>query len=118
MKPGELITTDEAKDILSQGGYRRDDWPKINAFTRKVPATATEAVTLLARNDGRVNFQIHNAAASATLYVKLGERCSSDDWSFQIPADTLYEPITPCYTGVITAILASGTGDVRATELA
>lgn len=117
MKPGELLTTPEAKDILSQGGYRRDDWPKINAFTRKVPATTGEAVTLLARNDGRVNFQIHNGAA-ATLYVKLGERCSTDDWSFKVPADTLYEPFSPCYTGIITAILASGTGDVRVTEMA
>lgn len=94
--------------------------------TRNLPArTATSARTtvsvdttvdtLLASNTARRGATVYNDD-SKVLYVALGSAATTSDFTIKIAADGYYE-IPFNYTGIITAIRASGSGNVRVTEL-
>lgn len=86
------------------------------ATLANVGGSAT-SVTLIASNTDRRGFVIHNDS-TAILYVKFGSAASSTSYTYKLQADALLESPAWCYTGIITGIWASATGDARTTELA
>lgn len=74
------------------------------------------AVTLLAANPQRRQFVIHNDGGTV-LFIRLGSGITSALYSCRLTANERYEQTDNCYTGVITAIRASGTGSVLVTEV-
>lgn len=80
-------------------------------------ATSTAAVTLLAVTVARKMVHIYNDSA-AVLYVKFGAAASATDFTVALAATTGYYE-TPSgfpYSGLVTGILASGTGNAQVTS--
>lgn len=77
-------------------------------------ATSTSATTLLAAGPSRSMVMIVNESA-AILYVKFGSAASATDYSVQVGAGGYYELPLPLYGGVVTGILASGSGNAQVT---
>lgn len=96
--------------------------------TRSVPclvATATLAnvagsassVTLIASNTARRGAVIYNDS-TAVLYLKFGSAASTTSFTYLLAAAATFETqASPCYTGIITGIWATATGNARTTEL-
>jgi hypothetical protein len=59
--------------------------------------------------------KIYNDTA-VDMYVKEGVACTSTSKSFTLRAGQLYEMPQRYYSGIVTAALASGTGDIDVTE--
>lgn len=86
------------------------------------PATPTLAnvtmtgssVTLQASNTARRNLMIFNDSG-VVVYVKLGTTASSTSFTVKMVDQSYYELPDPVYTGIVTALGASG--DVRVTEV-
>lgn len=86
------------------------------------PATPTLAnvtmtglsVTLQASNTARRNLMIFNDSG-VTIYVKLGITASATSFTVKMVDQAYYELPDPVYTGIVTALGASG--DVRVTEV-
>ncbi len=77
------------------------------------------AVALLAANTNRKAAYIFNDS-TATLYIGLFAHATltTTNYTTQIPANVLWEmPIYPVYTGEISGIWASATGNARITEM-
>ncbi len=74
---------------------------------------STTVATLKAANAARLQLIVHNE--SGTLFVKLGSAATSTDYSFRLTANTLLT--IDEYTGIVTAIKASGTSEAQVTEL-
>ena len=84
------------------------------ATLANVAASAT-SVTLQASNTGRRGWMIHNDS-SVECYVKLGSTASSTSYTKKLEAFEHW--VLPfLYTGIITGIWASATGNARVTEL-
>jgi hypothetical protein len=80
-------------------------------------AASVTVVTLLAANSARDNATIYNDSTS-NLYVKLGSAASSTSFTVLMLPGAYYElPIQRMYTGIITGVWASATGNARVTEL-
>ena len=79
-------------------------------------ATSTTSVQLLASNAARRKFLIHNDA-SKTLYVAFAATATSTAFSVLIPGNGSYESDVNDYTGEISGILQTGSGNARITEL-
>lgn len=85
------------------------------------PATGTlsnvtmtgSSVTLKASNTSRRNLMVYNDSG-VTVYVKLGSAASSTSFTVKMLDQSYYELPAPVYTGIVTALGASG--DVRVTE--
>jgi len=85
------------------------------------PATGTLAnitmtgssVTLAASNTSRRGLSIYNDAG-VVVYVKFGSTASSTSFTVKMADQSFYELPEPVYTGIVTALGASG--DVRVTE--
>lgn len=73
------------------------------------------SVTLQASNTSRRNLMIFNDSG-VTIYVKLGSTASSSSFTVKMVDQSYYELPTPVYTGIVTALGASGS--VRVTEVA
>jgi hypothetical protein len=94
--------------------------------SRVVTSTRAGTATLnnIAGNASSVTLQAANAArlavvvvndSTAILYVKYGSTASSTSFSFLLqPGETLREAL---YTGIVTGVWASATGNARVTEL-
>lgn len=80
----------------------------------KIALTGAEQV-LLAANGGRKGAAIYNDS-TATLYVKLGDNATADDWTVELNQNDYYE-LPAGYSGIVTAIASSATGQARVTEL-
>lgn len=86
------------------------------------PATGTLAnvtmtgssVTAAASNVSRRNLMIYNDSG-VTVYVKLGSSASSTSFTVKLVDQAYYELPDPVYTGIVTALGASG--DIRVTEV-
>jgi len=78
-------------------------------------ATSTTVATLRAANTARKGLTVFNESG-AVLYVKLGSAASATDYTYAAPANGYYE-VPYGYTGIVTGILASGTGFAQVTEL-
>jgi hypothetical protein len=72
---------------------------------------------LLAANPSRVSFSIFNGSAE-TYLVCLGSGASSQTFDFLLPAQSYYESLFPCYSGIVTGIGtgSSGQGFIRVKE--
>jgi len=80
----------------------------------KEPLTGVLQV-LLAANGARRGGAIYNDSA-ATLYVKLGDNATADDWTVKLNAGDYYE-LPAGYAGIVTGISSAAAGQSRATEL-
>lgn len=76
-------------------------------------SVSTTVATLSASNAGKTKVLIHNEAG--TLHVKLGTGATTASYSYRLTANTSLE-ITG-YTGIVTAIKASGTSVALVTEV-
>ena len=78
-------------------------------------ATSTTVATLLAASGTRRMAVIYNDAAGA-LYVKFGATATSTDFTVKIAGGGYFELPSPMYTGAITGILDTGTGNAQVTS--
>jgi hypothetical protein len=90
-------------------------YPGPQSATVSRVATSTAAATLFAATGAAANRLIFNEAA-AVLYVKFGASASATDYTVQVAAGGYYEAPEPTYSGIITGILASGTGQAQCTS--
>lgn len=90
--------------------------PGAQTATVTPAAMTTSAANLLAAGQSRRMFHIFNGTA-AILYVKFGSAASSTDYTLQVAAGGYYEsaPGNP-YSGLITGVLATGSGNVQVTS--
>lgn len=82
-------------------------------------AASVSGVQLLASNTSRKAAYIFNDS-TATLYIGMVAHASlsTSNYTAQVPPSTLWEmPIYPIYTGEISGIWSSATGNARITEL-
>ena len=79
-------------------------------------ATSTISATILAANAARKKFHIHNDATKS-LFVAFAATATASAFTVLIPGNGSYESEVGDYTGVVSGILASGTGNARVTEL-
>lgn len=80
-------------------------------------AGSASSVTLIASNASRLGVVIFNDS-SAILYVKFGSAASATSFTYKVnPYVTLELNQIRQYSGIITGIWASATGDARTTEL-
>lgn len=82
---------------------------------------SASSVTLIALNTNRLGGVIVNDS-SAILYIKYGSSASATSFTYVLQgsasgAQALELPANPRYTGIITGIWASATGNARVTEL-
>lgn len=79
-------------------------------------ATSTTFAVLSAAGAARKMVHIFNESA-AIMYVKFGNTASATDYTLQIAAGGYYEsPSGNPYSGLITGILATGTGNAQVTS--
>jgi hypothetical protein len=86
------------------------------ASTSSVNAVSTSgtSATLASASSGRLRIVIVNDS-SAVLFVKYGATASSADWTVKLAPDSTLDE--DAYTGRIDAVLSTGTGTARVTEL-
>ena len=90
--------------------------------TRPASATLTSvnvdgiSVTLLASNASRRKFAFYNAG-NKPVFVAYAATATTSAYTFQIVPAGYYESELNCYTGIITAIAATGTHAVKVTEI-
>jgi hypothetical protein len=77
-------------------------------------STSGTSATLASASAGRLRIIVVNDS-SATLYVKYGTTASSIDWTVKLAPDSTLDE--DAYTGRIDAVLSTGTGTARVTEL-
>lgn len=80
-------------------------------------SASASSVTLFAANTAAKGRILFNDSASA-LYLKYGSTASATSCTYKIPANSNWEmPPSPVYTGIITGIWDTATGNARITEL-
>lgn len=80
-------------------------------------AASASSVTVLALNTSRKSAILYNDS-TVTCYVKFGSTASATSFTYLLTAgSTLIIDDSPVYTGIITGIWASATGNMRVTEL-
>lgn len=97
---------------------------QLTGFDASRPAAAAEtnpslnqvSAVLLTANAARRKFFINNTTGS-TLYAKFGTAASPTSYTILVPKNGSYESDTDGYTGVIHAVLASGTAAPIVTEV-
>lgn len=78
-------------------------------------ATSTTVATLKASNSSRKGLTVYNES-TAILHIKLGTAASVTDYTYAAPPSGYYE-VPFNYTGAVSAVLASGTGNAQVSEL-
>lgn len=76
-------------------------------------SVGTSSVTVSASNAAKTKVIVHNE--TGTLFVKLGSTASSTSYSYRLTANSTVE--INGYTGIVTAIKATGTTPVLITEV-
>ena len=80
-------------------------------------ACSTSVVTLAASNANRKSLVIFNDTGQI-LFVKFGASATTSDFTLKIPNQAVYElPFAGLYTGAVTGILSTGSGNARVTEV-
>lgn len=87
--------------------------PTASTATVTNVAVSASVATLSVANPSRIKAIIHNE--SGTLFVKYGTGASATSYTYRLIANTTLESTQ--YTGVITAIKASGASSALVTEL-
>lgn len=85
------------------------------SVTTTVPASTT-SVPVLPANTARKGLMLYNDTMKA-CFIKLGASASLADYSFKMPAGSLYESESISYVGEISAIFEVATGSLRVTQL-
>ncbi|MBD2365189.1 hypothetical protein H6G36_29230 [Anabaena minutissima FACHB-250] len=70
---------------------------------------------LAAANTNRKGLAIYNTL-SQTVYIDVANTVSESNYWFKLEAGAFYEMPEPIYTGIIYAMLATGTGSVEVRE--
>jgi len=91
-----------------------DGLPVASAGSITTVAASASAVSLLAANTDRKSARIVNDS-TAVLYVALGETASATNYTAKLAADEAFN--FDGYTGAVSGIWASATGNARITEL-
>lgn len=79
-------------------------------------AGAAASTTLRAANPMRKALYIYNDS-TALLYIALAATASTSAYTVKVQPDGYYELPSPVYTGLVTGIWASATGNARVTEV-
>lgn len=74
---------------------------------------STTVATISASNASKTKVVVYNE--SGTLFVKLGSGASSTSYSYRLTANTVLE--ISGYTGIVTAIKATGSSNALVTEV-
>jgi hypothetical protein len=80
-----------------------------------VAVSASNSVAVLAANNLRGRATVFNDGA-ATVYLSLGTTATTSSHTIQIAPQGYYE-VPQGYTGAITHVGSSGTGNLRVTEI-
>lgn len=83
--------------------------------TTSTVAASDSVVTLLAANASRVSGSIYNDS-SAVLRVKFGTGASATSFKYLVAVGGMLEFPQPIYTGIVTGIWATATGNARIGE--
>ena len=112
---GPFPVSDNGGSLTIDGTVSVDNFPGAAAGTATVSrvSTSTSSVTLAAANANRKKLIV--VTELGTTHIKLGSTASVTDYSFYAPSRTTIEIDT--YTGIVTAVRTSGTGDVQVTEI-
>ena len=90
---------------------------KASSATCTSPAMSTTVATLASSNSSRKGLVIFNDTGQI-LYVKFGTGATTTDFTVKIPDQAVYElPFQGLYTGAVTGILSTGSGEAYVTEL-
>lgn len=79
-------------------------------------ASSASSVTLAAANAARLALVIVNDS-TAILYVAFAATASASSYTYQLQAGDILEMPAPGYTGIVTGIWASATGNARVSEM-
>jgi len=79
-------------------------------------ALSASSFTVLAANTARRGASFYNDSVNV-VYLATAATASTTAYTVQIPAGGYYEPASPVYIGLYTAIALVATGNVRVTEL-
>lgn len=91
--------------------------PSSGTATLSNAAASATTVSILASNASRKGAIIQNDSSSA-MYLAYAASASTTAYTVKVPANTGFEmPITPVYTGAMSAIWDTATGSARITEL-
>jgi hypothetical protein len=107
------IGTDGAADDVYAGNAMPVRTVASSSSVNAVSTSGTSA-TLASASAGRLRIIVVNDS-SATLYVKYGTTASASDWTVKLAPDSTLDE--DAYTGRIDAVLSTGTGTARVTEL-
>jgi hypothetical protein len=124
---GFIIVATHDVNILQFLGAAVSESNPVLAGLTKMPTAASSAlssvpaslssVQLLAANAIRRGVSIYNDS-TATMYLAFAETASTSSFTALIPPGNYYEmPLSPIYTGVISAIWNMAVGHARITEL-
>lgn len=110
-------TTTSTNSGTIDGGTLRTVQGGAATGTKTSVAGSASSVTILASNTSRKGALIYNDS-TALLYLDLsGGTASTSSYSVQVPSQGFFEAPGPAvYTGAITGIWASATGNARVTE--
>ena len=92
------------------------DGTRPSAAAHTTVATSTVSATLLAANAARRQVFIYNDS-NKTLYVAFAATATATAFAVLIPGNGQWESVLNGYTGVISGLLESGTGNARVTEV-
>lgn len=79
-------------------------------------ATSTTSATLFASNAARRQIFVHNDS-NTTLFVSFAATATSTAFAALLPKNTAWASELNGYTGVVSGILMTGTGNARLTEV-
>lgn len=96
------------------GSVLTREQPFSNSTVTRVTASTTSA-TILAANGGRRTTVIFNEG-SAKVFIKLGASASTTNYTIQLGAGGSFI-IPEGYTGIISAVFSTNTGNVQISEL-
>lgn len=86
-----------------------------NAAVTTVAASAT-VVTLVAANVSRKGLIVYNDGTVA-MYIKFGDAATTSSFTYKVVGGGTLEMAQPIYTGVVTALWDSASGNARITQL-
>lgn len=76
---------------------------------------STTASTLVASNSNRKGLTLFNSS-DKTIFVDYSNAVTASDYAFKLEPNAYYEMPRPIYTGVLHAILATGTASIEVRE--
>lgn len=113
--PAVQPVDDNGGSLTIDGTVSVNNFPggSVGAATVTRVAVSTTAADLAVANASRIKLIIHNE--TGTLFVKFGSAASSADYTYRMTANTTLEVAQ--YTGVVSAIKATGSSFAQVTEL-